>query len=64
MLRRNLFLVVFTVAVIQIVGLSLVAKADAKSDAKAVLQQSGVSAGFFVHLDSEGGELTEALRQQ
>lgn len=37
--------------------------ADAQSDADEILKESGVSAGFFVHLGAETGELTAALRQ-
>lgn len=45
------------------VGSIGVAKADSQTDAAAILQQSGVSAGFFVHFDAGDGQLTEALRQ-
>lgn len=36
--------------------------ADAAGDAKQILEQSGVSAGFVVHLGAGDGELTAALR--
>ncbi len=38
--------------------------ADSIEDAKQILDQSGVSAGFMVHLGTGNGELTAALRQQ
>lgn len=38
-------------------------RADASQDASAIIQESGVRAGFFVHLDAGDGTLTEALRQ-
>ena len=40
------------------------ASADAGSDAAEIIKESGVSAGFFVHLGSGDGSLTRALRQR
>lgn len=37
--------------------------ADNDGDAKQILNQSGISAGFIVHLGAGDGELTSALRQ-
>ena len=37
--------------------------ADADADAKRILSESGVSAGFVVHLAAGDGSLTTALRQ-
>jgi outer membrane protein assembly factor BamB len=54
------------VALLVIVAVGLtpaLSRADARSDAETLLQQSGVSAGFFVHLGAGDGELTRALRQ-
>lgn len=51
------------VAALSILSLTSIAFADAKNDATSIIEESGVSAGFFVHLDSVGGELTEALRR-
>ncbi len=48
------------------VGVALSASfvfADADGDAKQILKQSGISAGFFVQLGAGDGELTAALRQ-
>lgn len=36
--------------------------ADAQSEAKAIIKQSGVPAGFFVHLGAGDGRVTAALR--
>ena len=38
-------------------------RADQQDDAKRLIEQSGVRAGFFVHLGAGDGRLTEALRQ-
>jgi outer membrane protein assembly factor BamB len=40
-----------------------IAHADADSEAKAILHQSGVSGGFVVHLVAQDSQLTAALRQ-
>ncbi len=37
--------------------------ADATSEARTIINESGKSSGFFVHLGSGNGELTSALRQ-
>ena len=37
--------------------------ADATSEARTIISESGKSSGFFVHLGSGSGELTSALRQ-
>jgi len=37
--------------------------ADAGSEAKSILAESGISAGFFVHLGANDGALTAALQQ-
>ena len=63
MLRRNLFPVFITVTLVNFVALVSIAMADVQGDATTILQQSGVSAGFFVHLGAGDGELTAALRQ-
>ena len=63
MLRKKLFQAVLSVVLVNFVGWTAVAMADAQSEADAILQASGVSAGFFVHLGAGDGELTEALRQ-
>ncbi|MEO2019509.1 MAG: methyltransferase domain-containing protein, partial [Fuerstiella sp.] len=38
-------------------------QADSEADAKKILSESGVSAGFVVHLGAGDGSLTAALRQ-
>lgn len=63
MLPRNLFSLVLLVALVHLSWLANLSLADADSDAAAILKQSGVSAGFVVHLDPESEALTEALRQ-
>ena len=37
--------------------------ADAAADAKSIIVESGISAGFFVHLGAGDGTLTAALKQ-
>ncbi|MFK8114674.1 MAG: PQQ-binding-like beta-propeller repeat protein [Rubripirellula sp.] len=44
-------------------GFATTVRADADGDAKAILQESGISAGFVVHLGTGDGELTKALKQ-
>jgi hypothetical protein len=55
MLRKSLFQVVLSIALFNFVGSIGVAMADAQTDAAALLQTSGVSAGFFVHLGAGEG---------
>jgi outer membrane protein assembly factor BamB len=57
MSHRCLLIVPFVVLI------PLFARADARSDADAVIDQSGVQAGFFVHLGAGDGKLTELLRR-
>ncbi|WP_182870943.1 outer membrane protein assembly factor BamB family protein [Stieleria mannarensis] len=40
-----------------------VCHADIQQDANKLIEQAGVNAGFFVHLDAGDGQLTAALRQ-
>ncbi|MCA9140170.1 MAG: PQQ-binding-like beta-propeller repeat protein, partial [Planctomycetales bacterium] len=68
MLRPPFRVVHFVCAVVLLAFLSSVAipktaNADAQEDAKQLIDQSGVSAGFFVHFGAGDGELTAALRQ-
>lgn len=43
--------------------LPTLARADVQQDAAKLIEQSGIKAGFFVHLDAGDGTLTKALRQ-
>jgi outer membrane protein assembly factor BamB len=63
MLRKSWSQVVLTAVLVSVVGGIGVAKADSQGEAAGILQQSGVSAGFFVHFGAGDGELTAALRQ-
>ena len=58
--RRVAIAVILSIATLSIVGRTYGEPAGVASD---VIEQSGVSAGFFVHLGAGDGKLTAALRQ-
>ena len=56
--------VMTNLAVILCLGFApAISRADAQSDAAQVLEQSGISAGFFVHLGAGDGQLSLALHK-
>ncbi|MCP4505282.1 MAG: class I SAM-dependent methyltransferase, partial [Fuerstiella sp.] len=58
------FRFLFTVALlVTVINSPAVVQADSDADAKKILSESGVSAGFVVHLGAGDGSLTAALRQ-
>ena len=63
MIRRPAF-VCYTLSVLALAAMaSPICRADAAADAKSILDESGIRAGFFIHLGAGDGSLTSALKQ-